>query len=102
MQYTNLYAGPVHSMEFKYATILNTVFITFFYGTALPLLYPIAAFTFWNLYVVDRIMVTYFYQEPPNYAEKLNKLALRWLKASPFFLCLFGWWCLGQPEIFNN
>jgi hypothetical protein len=76
MAFTNLYAGPVHSMEFKYATILNTVFITFFYGTALPLLYPIAAFTFWNLYVVDRYMVTYFYQEPPTYAEKLNKLAL--------------------------
>jgi hypothetical protein len=82
-------------MHFKYATILNTVFITFFYGLALPLLYPIAAFTFFNLYVVDRIAVTYYYKEPPSYSNYLNELALKWLKASPLWMLMFGYWVMG-------
>jgi hypothetical protein len=82
-------------MHFKYATILNTVFITLFYGTALPLLYPVAAFTFFNLYFVEKLAVTYYFKEPPSYDDKLNKLALSWLKYSPLMLLIFGYWVMG-------
>jgi hypothetical protein len=81
---------------------MNTVFITLFYGTALPLLYPVAAFTFLNLYIVEKLAVTYYYQEPPSYDDRLNKLALSWLKYSPLMLLIFGYWVMGQPQIFEN
>lgn len=70
--YINLYSGPPHSMNYKYSLILSTTFITFMYGVALPLLFPIAAFTFLNLLIMERILVTYWHSKPPMYDDKLN------------------------------
>ena len=70
--YVNIYAGPIHAMSFKYSAILTTVFVTFMYGIALPELFPIAAFTFLNYYVFDRLLIPYYYRMPPIYDEKLN------------------------------
>jgi hypothetical protein len=95
--YAQLYSGPAHMMHYKYATMMNTVWVTFMYGTALPLLYPVAAITFFNLYVVDKLVVTYYYKEPPSYAEKLNRITLAWLKPAPFMIIFFGFWVMGQP-----
>ena len=63
-------------MHSKYGAILTTVFVTMLYGFALPLLFPIAAFTFFNYYITEKLMVTYYFQRPPMYDEKLNKAAL--------------------------
>lgn len=41
--------------------MLNTVFVTFMFGPALPILFPIALFTFSNLFVMERILVAYYY-----------------------------------------
>jgi len=95
-QYITLYSGPEHLMHFKYATILNTVFVTFMYGIPLPILYPIAAFTFFNLYIVEKFLVTYYYQKPPMYDDKLNNAAIKALKWAPIFMMFFGYWALGN------
>lgn len=76
-QYVNLYAGPQHVMHFKYATIASTVLTTFLYGMALPILFPIAMLTFINIYVVEKILLAYWYQAPPSYGPELNALALK-------------------------
>lgn len=71
--YIQLYSGPEHSMNYKYALILSTIFITFMFGLAMPLLFPIAAFTFFNLLLMERILLTYFHPLPRMYDDKLNK-----------------------------
>lgn len=101
-QYVALYAGPEFLMHFKYATILNTVFVTFMYGLALPILFGIAAFTFFNLYVCDKVLITYYFQKPPMYDNRLNDSSLRLLRWAPVFLLFFGYWCLGNKQIFEN
>jgi hypothetical protein len=45
-------------MNSKYGAILTTVFVTMFYGFALLFLFPIAAFTFFNYYITNKLMVT--------------------------------------------
>lgn len=101
-QYITLYSGPEHLMFYKYSTILNTVFVTFMYGLALPILFPIAAFTFLNLYIVERILITYYHPKPPMYDDRLNKAAIQLLRWAPVFMLFFGYWCLGNKQIFNN
>lgn len=101
-QYIALYAGPDYLIFYKYATILNTVWVTFMYGVALPILFPIAAWTFFNLFVVDSLTLTYFFKQPPNYDEALNNSALNLLRWAPVFMLFFGYWCLGQQQIFSN
>jgi hypothetical protein len=36
------------------------------------------------------------------YDDELNNLALRATKVAPLFAVFFGYWYLGQPEIFEN
>ena len=59
--YVNLYSGPQHLMHFKYASVMNTIYTTFMYGFALPVLFPIAALTFINIYIVEKLTVAYWY-----------------------------------------
>lgn len=63
-------------IHFKYSAILNVVFVTFMYGLAMPLLFPIAFLFFLIFYIVDRLLITYYYKKPPQYDDKLNKAAL--------------------------
>ena len=100
--YVNLYAGPPHYMHFKYATTMNTIYTTFMYGFALPMLFPIAALTFINIYIVEKLTVTYWYQKPPVYDGKLNAAALALMRWAPLVFFLFGYWTMGNKQIFNN
>jgi hypothetical protein len=95
-EYVNLYAGPQHVMSYKYSALLTTVCVTFMYGVALPELFPIAAFTYFNYYVVEKFLITYWYQRPPVYDDKLNKTALELMGAAPILMLFFGYWCLGN------
>jgi hypothetical protein len=62
------------------------------YGIGMPLLFPIAAFTFFNTWVTERIMVAYFMKVPPALDDKLTSNALRILKYAPLFLLANGYW----------
>jgi hypothetical protein len=49
--YLKLYGGIAFSVHFRYSNMLNIFFMTMMYGTALPLLYPIALISYAVLYV---------------------------------------------------
>lgn len=89
-------------MSYKYSALLTTVCVTFMYGIALPELFPIASLTFFNYYVVDKFLITYFYQRPPLYDDKLNKTALELMKFGPMLMLFFGYWCMGNMQIFST
>ena len=76
--------------------------MTFMFGVALPVLFPIAALAFFVLYTVERLTITYFYRKPPMYDEKMNSAAIGILKYSPIFMMFFGFWILGNQQIFEN
>jgi hypothetical protein len=59
--YVNIYAGDQHMMSFRYSAILVTATVCMMYGVPLPIMFPIGAFTFFNYYVVDRVLITYYY-----------------------------------------
>lgn len=101
-QYVNVYSGPNYLMHFKYSSLLNNIFVTFMYGLAIPILFPICLFAIIILYMVERFQITYVYKKPPMYDEKLNNAALSILKWAPFALFLFGFWLMGNKQIFSN
>lgn len=85
----------------KYSALMNTVCVTFMYGVALPELWLIAALTFFLYYVIDKFLITYYYRKPPMYDDKLNKWSLELMETAPLFLCFFGYWCMGNMQIFS-
>lgn len=89
-------------MHFKYAAMLNVVFVTFMYGLAVPLLFPIACVFFAVSYIVERLALAYSYRKPPMFDDVLNKSAIDSLKVAPIFMMFFGFWIFGNRQIFNN
>ena len=83
-------------MHFKYSTILNVAYVTFMYGLAIPLLFPIALLTFIIMYFSEKLQITYFYKKPPMFDEKLNTSALSVLKYAPVVMMIFGYWVMGN------
>jgi hypothetical protein len=98
----NLHAGPIYFIHFKYSYIMTITFVTFMYGIELPILFPIALLSFFILYTVERLTLTYYYRKPPMYDEKMNKAAIGTLKWAPVFMLCFGYWGLTNKQIFSN
>ncbi len=89
-------------MHFKYSAMLNVTFVTFMYGLAIPLLFPIAMTYFIVLFVMEKLLITYFFKKPPMFDEKLNESAIGTLKWAPVFMMIFGYWMFGNRQIFEN
>jgi len=72
------------------------------YGVALPIMFPIGAFTFFNYYIVDKFLVAYYFRRPPIYDDKLQRMSLGFMKYAPVLMFFFGWWTIGNMQIFDN
>jgi hypothetical protein len=89
-------------MHFKYAGMLNIIFVTFMYGLSVPLLFPLTFLFFAVSYIVERVCLAYSYRLPPSFDDALNKSALSILKFAPLTMMLFGFWVMGNRQIFSN
>lgn len=90
---------PIHS---KYSVILNVVFVTFTYGIAYPILFPIACLFMLNTYIADKIQLAKFYRKPPLYDDRLIKSAYGYLQYAPLMMMFFGYWFLSNQQMFYN
>ena len=89
-------------MHIRYAFIFNTIFVNFTYGLALPLLFPITLFTMINMYISERYLFAYYYRKPPIIGGGMNDGALTLLTYAPIVMIAFGYWQLGNRQIFFN
>lgn len=69
---------------------------------ALPILFPIATFGIFNMYVNERILLAWYYKQPPVYDDKLHKAALGMITGAPTTMFIFGFWIMGNRQIFFN
>ena len=82
--------------------ILLQIGVAFCYGCTLPPLYGIAAIAFLILYINERLLVCYYYREPPAFDEKMTMLTLDLVKWIPFIMLPMAFWQLGNRQIFEN
>jgi len=101
-QYINLYSGTDYVIHFKYSTVLNVVYITMMYGVGMPLLFPLAAFNFFNQWITERIIVAYQVRLPPALDDKLTNNCIGMLKGAPLMLLFNGYWMISNRQIFTN
>ena len=72
------------------------------YGTGMPLLYFYAFLAYVILYVNERLLVCYYYREPPTFDEKMTMLCIDLSSWVPYIMLPFGFWMLGNRQIFEN
>jgi len=100
--YKALYTGSEYVIHFKQSGILNITYMTMMYGVGMPILFPIAAFNFFNQYVCERIIVSYNVPLPPALDDKLTNNMISLFYWSPLLMLFNGYWMLSNPEIFSN
>ena len=71
-------------------------------GTGLPILFPIAAFNYFNSYICERIIVSFQVKLPPQMDEQLTNNMISKCKYAPLLMMMNGYWMLSNPEIFLN
>jgi hypothetical protein len=89
-------------MHFKYAGVMNIVFITCMFGVGLPILYPVAVLALVILYISEKYMLYYAYQVPPMYDEKLSQNVIAHLKVAPLIMLISGYWMLSSKQLLSN
>jgi hypothetical protein len=101
-EYVNLYSGPEMLMHFKYSNVLNIALVCLTHGIAMPLLFPIGLLGIANNYFTERILLAYYYRQPPMIDNRMNERALNLLEKSPILMLCAGYWYLGNRQIFFN
>jgi hypothetical protein len=101
-RYIELYSGPEYDIHFKYSGVLNILYVTMMYGLGIPLLFPVAALSYFILYTFERLTVAYFYQQPPAFDDKLTKNMVKLMRQTPILYLLFGFWMLSNKQTFQG
>lgn len=96
VQYIRLHSGHDYLIYSKYSYLLTTVFITMTYGVGIPILFPIAAFTFALFWLHERYYIAYRYRLSPSFDDKLSKNAIDILRWTPMLLLFNGYWMLSN------
>ena len=89
-------------IHFKYSNVIMQVYVAFAYGLFVPALFITSTIGILNTYIVERISMYYWYQIPPSYDDKLSRKALTILNKAPLTMFAFGFWAIGNRQIFFN
>jgi len=91
-----------YSTHSRFANSLLVVYVSMLYGVGLPILFPIAAFNFFNSYICERIAMVYQIRLPPLYDEAQTINCIEMLRWSPILMLMNAYWMLENKQIFNN
>ena len=89
-------------MHFRYSSILVQVYVAFMYGLMLPIMWPIALVGIFNMFVVERLTLAYYFRQPPMYDASLNQRAIDLLQRAPFAMFFLSYWAFGNRQSFFN
>ena len=54
------------------------------------------------MYICERLQFAYFYKRPPMLGNDLNENGLKVLMNAPIGMMLFGFWLVGNRQMFFN
>lgn len=100
--YVDLYAGPVYLIHYRYSMILLHISCAFLYGTCMPILYIVAFFAFVVLFINERVLVCYYYREPPSFDEEITIKAMSIIQWIPILCLPVIFWQMGNRQIFDT
>ena len=99
MEYVELYSGPEYLIHFKYALQMNILFVTLMFGTAIPLLFPIAFLSFIVIYVLETFALFRIYRKPIDYDVKLHSQVLNFIQFGAIISLAFSFWQLSNLQL---
>lgn len=92
--------GPNFPFAVRSAQIMMQAFVTLVFGPGMPLLYPIAAVSFWLFYWIDKACVLRFYRTPPEFGSGMSSVLVIVLWLGVMGNLLFAIWAYSIPGLF--
>lgn len=77
-------------------------YVTFLFGPAMPILFPIGLLSLLSLYVTERLSMAYAYKRPPIQDQDVNNVVLRVLIFAPFLYILVAAWLYSNQQVFRD
>lgn len=78
------------SFERRYGTVITTVFTCFTYGFAIPMLFILASVVFIVQFIMDKMLISFYYKERVVHNDLLNRSSLRVIKYAVCVFLYFG------------
>lgn len=94
--FVDLWCGLPYYMYAQYISVTVMVYVSFMYGIALPILFPIVLVGISIMYMNERLQLAYNHPKPPMYGKDMNNQVLSLLKWAPLPMLLFGYWVMGN------
>jgi len=82
--------NPEFKIERRYAGMINTCFLVFTYSFSLPVLPFVASIVLMLQYIIDKLLITYYYKEQIEHNDLINRWALRVIKYGIVLFYVFG------------
>lgn len=82
--------------------ILLHIGCAFLYGTCMPVLYIVAFIAFVVLFLNERVLVCYYYREPPSFDEEITLKAMGMIQWIPILCLPVVFWQMGNRQIFES
>lgn len=102
LDYKKVYKGGNFQIHIKYTIVMNVTFTAMMYGLSMPILFPLAGLTIYNMRICNRVEVAWLYKLPPAMNDSITRQVMALLKFSPLFLIFNGYWIMDNQQIFNN
>lgn len=100
--FVEIYQGPLFEIHWKYAYLLNVVYVTMIFGPGMPILFPLALLSLVCLYVSERLMVAYSYIKPPMFDGTVNRTTLNLLYFAPILYAISAAATFSNQQVFKN
>lgn len=62
---------------------MNLIFVAFFFGSVMPVMFPFCLLGLCVMYVVEKLMMFYSYRKPPVYDDSITKAVILSLYIGP-------------------
>lgn len=96
------FQGPAFRLENRVPFTLALVAIAMVFGSALPLLYPVAFMGIAITIFWERIMLVHYFQRPQPYDQTIAAWANMWMPTLLFLHCAFTVWIFSNLSIFDS
>ena len=94
-----MFEGQQFTLAERYAIICNTIYVSFFYSSGMPILLLLAAFTFLITYFCDKFVLLKTCKTPPKYNADIAEFALQLIKPIIYIHLAVSIWVYGTDTV---
>jgi hypothetical protein len=92
--------GPEFECHWKFSYITYVIFVTFFWGSVLPIMFPIGALNIFIFWAAERLSMFYIFRKPPLYTDYLTNSTINTMYTAVVLYLMVACWAYSNPNIF--